>query len=260
MRLKIIPFIISSVFLAACAASPANTESVSAASQSAVESEAESVQGGEAKDMTYTMSFYDKAPNENSSVKIQYPVFSGGISEKLNILVSDKVHSLGEIDTELFSEDSALTIDYQSAVTLQNNKIVSMIFWGNRNIAGSAYETNGLCTLNIDLQTMKEVSFDELYKADTDFSEAFFDKAFFPTDPITSYDAASFPEMLKLQTPEYQTVSPFSITGNVSCFLKRDGIVLSMPAVHATGSDHFEAQINYSDIQQFYRLQQNYWE
>ncbi len=57
-----------------------------------------------------------------------------------------------------------------------------------------------------------------------------------------------------------QTVDPFSIVGNVSYFLKPDGIVLSMPAVHATGSDHFEAQLKYNDIQQFYLLEQNYWE
>ena len=299
MKLNIIPFIIGSAFLAACASSPANTESVGtvartesggvavqiesggaavqtdgrgAAVQMAAESESESEPGGglvisatepgdaTADAMTYSMSFYDKVPNENSSVKIQYPVFSGGVSEKLNALVSDKVQSLGELDTEYFSEDSALTVDYQSAVTLQNGKIVSMIFWGDSNIEGSAHGSSDLYTLNIDLQTMKEVTFDELYKTDTGFSEAFFEKAFFPSEPITSYDADRFSEMLNLQTPEYQPVDPFSIPDTVSCFLKPDGIVLSMPAVHATGSDHFEAQINYGDIQEFYRLQQNYWE
>ena len=49
------------------------------------------------------------------------------------------------------------------------------------------------------------------------------------------------------------------LPGNVSCFLKPDGLVLSMPAIHATGSDHFEAQLRYEEIQSFYRLKRNYW-
>jgi len=50
------------------------------------------------------------------------------------------------------------------------------------------------------------------------------------------------------------------LPGNVSCFLKPDGLVLSMPAIHTTGSDHFEAQLRYEEIQSFYRLKRNYWE
>ncbi len=83
---------------------------------------------------------------------------------------------------------------------------------------------------------------------------------YFPTSPITSYDEAGFAEMLKLQSPEYQSISPFSIPGNVRCFLKQDALVLSMPAVHATGSDHFEAQINYDDLKDFYLPEQKYWD
>lgn len=42
--------------------------------------------------------------------------------------------------------------------------------------------------------------------------------------------------------------------------MKPEGIVLSMPALHATGSDHFEAQLNYIDIEKFYRPEQKYME
>ncbi|WP_310603663.1 hypothetical protein [Anaerosporobacter sp.] len=209
---------------------------------------------------SYSMSTYTEAPNEKSSIKIEYPSFVGNNVDALNTLVYDKVQSLAKIDTSLFSSDSALTIDYQSAVTLQNSKIVSIIFWGTSNIEGSAYPVTNLFALNIDLQSMKEVTLKELYTINDEFEKVFFEKAYFPTNPITSYDEASFPEMLKLQSSEYQTVDPFSIDNNVSFFLKPDGIVLSMPATHATGSDHIEAELNYSDIQQFYQLKQNYWQ
>lgn len=284
MKLKISPLIISSLFLVACATSPA-TESVDNTSQSAFESkvtsetvvEKDSGMGGtipspesqseapqtaetQVSNMTVSMSIYTDVPNVNSSVKIQYPVFSGKNSEKINAMVYDKVQSLSTFDTELFPVDSSLNVDYQSAVTLQNSKIVSMVFFGTSYIDDSSYETSDLYPLNIDLKTMKEVSLDDLYKVDTGFSEVFFNHAFFPSEPITSYSAENFSEMLKLQTPEYQPVSPFSVPGNVTCFLKRDGIVLSMPSVHATGFDHFEAQMKYNDIQEFYLLQENYWD
>lgn len=208
----------------------------------------------------YKMLIYTEAPNKNSSIKIQYPSFSGSDLEELNALVYNKVQLFAKIDTSLFSSDTGLNIDYQSAVTLQNSKIISIVFWGSSYTKDSAYPMNNLSSLNVDLQTMKEITLKDLYTTDADFEKVFFDKAFFPANPITSYDEASFPDMLKLQTPEYQTVDPFSLPDNVSCFLKPDGIVLSMPAVHATGSDHFEAQLKYSDIQQFYLLKQKIWE
>lgn len=213
-----------------------------------------------AEKVSYSMLLYTEAPNQNSSIKIEYPSFAGSKADRLNALINDKIQKLAQIDTSFFPSDTGLTIDYQSAVTLLNEKIASIIFWGPVSMEGGAYPMDNLITLNIDLESMEEITFEDLYTVNTDFINTFFDKAFFPTNPVTSYDEAGFGEMLKLQSPEYQSVDPFSIPGNVSCFLKADGIVLSMPAVHATGNDHFEAQLKYDDIQQFYLPQDKYWE
>lgn len=209
---------------------------------------------------SYEILVYTKAPNENCSITIQYPNFPGDGFEALNTLIYEKVQSFAAIDTSYYSSDTGLTIDYQCAVTLQNSKIISLVFWGYSYIEGGAYPVDYLIPLNIDLQSMQEITLKDLYTTGTDFETVFFAKAFFPTDPITSYDEDSFPEMLNFQSPDRQSVDPFSITDNVSCFLKPGGIVLSMPSVHATGCDHFEAQLKYSDIQQFYLLTQNIWE
>ncbi|MDW2796284.1 hypothetical protein RZO55_01605 [Clostridium boliviensis] len=180
----------------------------------------------QAADQSYTMSIYTDAPNKNSSIKIQYPKFIN--NDTLNTLIYDKVQSFAKIDTSIFSSDAVLTVDYQSAVTLQNNKIVSIVFWGTSYIKDGAYPVNNLNTLNVDLQSMKEITFKDLYTTNADFEKVFFDKAAFPSNPLTSYDEASFPEMLKLQSPEYQTVDPFTIADNISCFLKPDGVVLRL--------------------------------
>lgn len=208
--------------------------------------------------MNYSMLYYTKAPNKNSSINIQYPNFTGERADQLNKMIYSKVKSFAQIDPDLFPADTGLTVDYQSAVTLLNGKMASIIFWGMSNVSGSAHGTTNLYSLNVDLETMKEVTLKDLYTTDADFEQVFFQKAFFPSDPVTSYDKASFSEMLKLQSPEDQ-IDPFS-DNTVSCFLKPDGIVISLPAVHATGSDHFEAQLKYSDISQFYLPKDKYWE
>ena len=206
------------------------------------------------------MLVYAQAHSASSSVSITYPVFLDSKAEELNSIIHRKVQEVGQIDTALFSPDAALTAEYKSAVTLKNSKIVSIIFWGESSVDNSPDKTTNLTSINVDLQSMKELTLNDLYTTNEDFKKVFFEKAFFPENPITSYDKELFHNMLQLQSPEYQTVDPFTIPGNVICFLKPDGIVLSMPSIHATGRDHFEAQINYSDIQKFYLPEHNYWE
>lgn len=234
------------------------TETLAKAEESKTKDESKATKEAKTNDQSFTMSIYTEAPNKNSSIKIEYPKFND--NDALNTLINDKVKGLAQIDTSLFSGDASLNVDYKSEVTLKNNKVVSIIFWGSSYIDDAAYPSNDLITLNIDLRSMKELTLKDLYTTNADFADVFFKKASFPENPITSYDKKSFPEMLKLQSPEYQTIDPFSDPDNIPFFLKPEGIVLSLPAVHATGSDHFEAQLNYSDIQSFYLLKQNYWE
>lgn len=234
------------------------TETSAKAEESKTKDDLKATKEAKTKDQSITMSIYTEAPNKNSSIKIEYPQFND--NDALNTLINDKVKGLAQIDTSLFSGDASLNVDYKSEVTLNNNKVVSIIFWGSSYIDDAAYPSSDLITLNIDLRSMKDLTLKDLYTTNADFADVFFKKAFFPENPITSYDKKSFPEMLKLQSPEYQTIDPFSNPDNIPFFLKPEGIVLSLPAVHATGSDHFEAQLNYSDIQSFYLLKQNLWE
>jgi hypothetical protein len=189
---------------------------------------------------------------EQPDIRIDYPVFSD--NDALNTLVEDRVRSLVPEDT------TGVTIDYDCAVTLLNERFASMVIWGYSNVEGSVHPFNDIATLNVDLTAMKPVTLEDLYDTNVDFETTFFAKAFFPSDPVTSYSADRFAEMLTMQLEDYQTVDPFYPAEQVSFFLKPDGLVLSMPAVHATGNDHFEAQLNYGDIQTYYRMSYNVWE
>ena len=199
--------------------------------------------------MTYQMQSY----SPNGDITILYPVFTGFGSDVLNAAIGAKVRA--------FTGNKAdATLDYQCAVTLQNRKMVSMVFWGVSDVAGSIHPFTDLYTLNVDVSTGQEITFEDLYVTNTSFQSIFFATAYFPENPVTSYSAESFGEMLTLQTDEYQTINVFDISGVITCYLKPDGIVLSMPSIHATGSDHFEAEMRYADIQAFYIPAIKYWE
>jgi hypothetical protein len=203
-------------------------------------------------DDAYEMLVY----SPSDGIQIQYPRFTGPGTEALNELVFNHVLRM----TDLEVDPTDVTLDYQAAVTLYNSKIVSIVFWGYSNVFGSAHPFTELYPFNIDLATLQQVTIGDLYTINPELGTVFFEKAYFPTDPVTSYSAEDFAEMLMLQTPEYQTFDLFSEPGYISCFFKPDGLVFTMSAVHATGSDHFEAEVPYADLQPFYLPAQNYWE
>ena len=208
----------------------------------------EQIVANTAETSSYTMQVFSKQP----SINIAYPNFLE--NEALNTMVETKVRSLIPDDT------TGVTIEYDCAVTLLNDRFVSMVFWGYSDVEGSVHPYSDFSTLNVDLTTMQPVTLEDLYKLNADFEKAFLTMSYFPSDPVTSYSADRFAEMLAMQVDSFSSFDPFSIAGQVICFLKPDGLVLSMSAVHATGSDHFEAQLNYSDIQSSYLLSQNVWE
>lgn len=196
----------------------------------------------------YTMQEFATQPD----IRIAYPVFTD--NEALNTLVTAKVQSLVPEDV------TGVTIDYDCAVTLLNDRFASMVFWGNSNVVGSAHPCTDIATLNVDLTAMQPFTLTDLYDTNADFEAALFACAYFPSAPVTSYSADMFAEMLAMQADQFTLYDPFQSEEPVICFLKPDGLVLSMSSVHATGSDHFETQLNYGDIQSCYRISQNVWE
>lgn len=207
----------------------------------------------------YEMKLYMETPNPGGSITIQYSYFSGTKANELNALVEKAVQETIKKHTDSMIYEYPMTLNYQVAVTLNNDNMVSIVFWGWCNWGSSdgiGKDFSDLVTLNIDLSTMEAVTFADLYRVDSAFVDIFFSKSYFPSDPVTSYSKVLFPEMLAMQ----KNVQPFSISNNVQCFLKPDGIVLSMTAASAsTGSDNFEAQLDYAEIQRFYLPAKNYW-
>ncbi|MDO4437845.1 MAG: hypothetical protein Q4B86_00120 [Eubacteriales bacterium] len=130
----------------------------------------------------YEMSIYSETQNEKSSVEIQYPWFKWDGKNKapeLNQIILNKIHEIAYLDPESFPENPKVIASYQSEVTLLNSKVVSIVFWGEHDIEGSQFPTTNLYTLNIDLQSLREIQVSELYEINKEFEEIFFEKAFF---------------------------------------------------------------------------------
>lgn len=83
------------------------------------------------------MKLYTQAPNQDSSVNIQYPVFSGNKADEINTLIMTQVQDMATLDPLLFPESAKKTVDLQSAVTLQNSKIINIVFWGGGDLKKS---------------------------------------------------------------------------------------------------------------------------
>ena len=196
----------------------------------------------------YQMQAYAATPD----IRIAYPSFPD--QDGLNALVGAQVQAMVPEDT------AGVTIDYACAVTLLTRRMASMVFWGYSNVEGSIHPYNDLFTLTVDLDTLQPVALTDLYEVNADFGKVFFAKATFPSDPVTSYSAEGFADALALQVSDLSIYDPFSAEGQIAYFLKPDGLVLSLPAVHASGSDHFEAQLSYADLQPYARLSGKDWE
>lgn len=200
----------------------------------------------------YEMKLYTEAPNPKSTVSIQYPHFYN--NDSLNSLVQKKIQAILEYPSSYYPQ-FGFTADYKATVTLDNKKMVSILFVGNVAIEKGKPGTV-IATLNVDLSSMRDMKLADLYNINEDFEKVYFEKSFYPTTLVSSYTESEFKELLSLQSRENNAMGPFAFIDDGSCFLKSDGIVISVPA---SGVDHFEAQLNYNDIQQFYRPSQNYW-
>lgn len=211
-------------------------------------------------DTEYKIEMYREDMAANSFVQIEYPVFEGTENESLNMRIYERAQEVLKTEAEAFLKKEPWYVRYQGEVTLKNSKIASIVFWGESGTKETSGKRTSLTAVNIDLRTMQEVGLKDLYQTSEEFEKVLFEKAYFPENPVTSYEKDAFAEMLKLQLPEYRAQNPFEKEGSAQCFFKPEGLVLSLPSIHATGSDHFEAELSYSDIQSFYLREQNYWE
>lgn len=100
----------------------------------------------------------DTAVYEEGVVRVEYPQLSGMADEGMQREINEKIK--GAVTTNLATDNlSSYELKYETAT--KGNGIVSFVFRGVENYANSAYPNNVIKTLNIDLNTGKNVRLKE---------------------------------------------------------------------------------------------------
>lgn len=207
----------------------------------------------------YTIKIYTDAPNVNSSVYVEYPFFYSKDLSMLNTIIYDKAITLGTDDSITENSVTGLISNYQVAVTLQNSKVVSMVFWGSSYFTNSQHPWSSLVGFTVDLLTMEEIKLSDLFPLDDiEFRKTFFEHAVFPGEPVTSYDEENFEAFFPRYPYHLPLENIYNYDGNF--YLKPEGVVISRAATHATGNDHMEALLTYDFAEPYYLPDQFYWD
>lgn len=175
-------------------------------------------------------------------IDIAYPQFDH-IPDQLNGLIQAKAVSLVENSGHPLNE---LSLTLGADVTVCDRGLISIVFFGMGYVDGGAYPTTLLYTMNLDLHTLTDVPAEGLLDLSDDLTDRFFAAARRPAVTHDDLDLAWFGERLaQQQETAAQFGSPFL---GCSCYLTPEGPVLVFPAIHASGSDYFEALVPWDDV------------
>jgi hypothetical protein len=219
--------------------------------------------------LSFETQAYTDAPNKESTVYVEYPRFYYGSKEIYDNNGYDdnvyrRVNDLNWlIDNFIFRKtmwfpfregfDKPYENVLQCAVTLIHEKVISIVFWGVFHNIGQRHD-NMIYTLNIELATMRDLDFADMFEVNPDFVDMFFESAQFPTDPDTTpygNDTDNFViRMTNLERSAFDFY-PDRVSLDSLYYLKPDGVVFILPEGHASG-DHFEAFIEYDKLVPFY--------
>jgi hypothetical protein len=218
------------------------------------------------------MQVYSDSPNADCTTYVEYPRFLY-TDEALNEHEYDpnkdnQISILNAMINGLLKDmvmsyyfyngfDSAIDQIYQCAVTLNNGKAISIVFWGD------TYQHNGrhdrcIQTMTIELTAMRELRLTDIFRIDDEFEEMFFGNAVYPVNPETtlSTENNSFSGHMKYLRPD---IFRSETASELPFYLKPEGAVLVLPELHA-GGDHFEAQIDYTSLTPFCLLGSAVWD
>jgi len=192
-----------------------------------------------------TLDRFETAVKENMSV--EYPVFRGSGAEAVNAKLQTRAEELCTIQYEEYPQ-SALSGEYRCAVTLQNERVLSLIFWGWSYIEGGIHPWTDLIPMNLDLQTLESFKLSALYRMDDPgFVERCYAQGGYPGEPDTCYGPELYEEAFAHERTESRSLQ-YADNG----FLKPEGVVVSAAADHFTGSDHIEILVPWDALADFY--------
>ena len=181
---------------------------------------------------------------ENGGFRVEYPLFGGRNSEIVNKIVFDRVRSLG------FEGDSTIeqyTGSHRGEVTLLNDSILSMVFWGSGYVEGAAHDYRQLTPLNLDLKTMKPFRLSDIYRMrNENFVSVVYAFGYGPDWPDTMEASDAYYDLFDYERDTFQ--------GLINA---DDGFLLPLGPVFTTyigitGVEHLEILVRYEELTDYY--------
>lgn len=177
---------------------------------------------------------------------VEYPIFRGKGAWEVSQTVYERALELVTIQYDDIPQE-ALSGEYSCAVTLLNDRVLSLVFYGWSYIEGGAHPWADLIPMNLDLQTLESFKLSELYRMGTpDFVELCYAKGRFPGEPVTAFSEDYYSEAFA-----YERDTGHNMQYANDGFLKPEGAVFSCPSDHFIG-DHLETLVLYEDLRDFY--------
>ncbi len=184
--------------------------------------------------------------------EIEYPVFGGDYCDLVNDLVYEWAVSLcypgysplGS-DYDDFSEDSYGT--YRCAVTLLNEEILSLVFWGEGYFDGAAHTFFDVVPMNLDLNTCQLFRLGDIFAMDdAEFREIVCALGRYPEWPGTSPSGkADFDDIMAMVVAEHRDY--YLHDG----YLTTEGPVFSFE-VGMIAADHFDVLVYGEALSEYY--------
>ncbi len=192
-----------------------------------------------------TLDHFETMRLENMAV--EYPVFRGRGAETVNDLVSARSTELCTIQYDDIPQFS-LSGEYSCAVTLLNDRVLSLVFWGWSYIEGGIHPWTDLFPMNLDLQSLESFQLSDLFRMDDPgFISACYAWGRYPGEPETCYSEDMYPEAFAQERDTAHCLQ-YASDG----FLKPEGVVVTCSAMHFTGSDHIEILVPFEALRDYY--------
>jgi hypothetical protein len=217
-------------------------------------------------DASYEMEFFIETANESSIVRIQYPRFNSDGYAWLNAVIEQRVLDIAEFipsDPIAPNEEIVRRAEYNCTVTLVNDNVVSMVFYGSTALDEPYYTRHvDYYGFNIDLTNRQALALTDIYNVDAEFIETVYSLSSAYAQPITKFGDEVFPHMMGLY--KYYSRQGNMLThrpSGVEFYLVDSGIVLLLLSFNTQDliDPVFEAYLNSEDISSSYIMETSLW-
>lgn len=183
----------------------------------------------------------------NGDVNIVYPQFLDAEASKLNELI--KFEAMSAFFNTYNSDEKDLTLEISYAITLKNEELLSVVFYGYGDRKGAAHPNRQFYTVNIDLKNIKKICLKDVINDFEKLETLIKNKNFvfkMYSDPETE-DILKVNELLSFEHLARSDVYGSGIYG----YFTENSLGISFEVPYVIGN-HVEIELPYNELKDLY--------